>query len=51
MSDPAFTSKLVSQGMQLLPDAKYAPAAFQQFTLSEIKKYQGVVKDANIQPQ
>jgi tripartite-type tricarboxylate transporter receptor subunit TctC len=51
MKDPAFTQKLQEQGMQLLPEAAYAPAAFDAFTESEVKKYQAVIKDANIQPQ
>lgn len=51
MKDPAFTQKLVEQGMQLLPESAYAPAAFEAFTESEVRKYQAVVKDANIQPQ
>ena len=51
MADPAFTQKLVDQGMQLLPESAYAPAAFEAFTEAEVRKYQGVVKDANIQPQ
>ena len=51
MKDPAFTQKLVDQGMQLLPESAYAPAAFEAFTEAEVRKYQTVVKDANIQPQ
>ncbi len=51
MSNPAFTRRMTDAGLQLLTDAQYAPAAFQEHAEAEIKKYRGVIRDAKIPPQ
>jgi len=48
MSDKAFTQSMADQGIRLLPDADYAPAAFQAFTAEEGKRWASVIKDAGI---
>lgn len=49
LADKAWTDRMASQGIQLLPQAQYAPDAFAQFTAAEIQRWQKVVADAKIQ--
>ncbi|MGE8591333.1 MAG: tripartite tricarboxylate transporter substrate binding protein BugD, partial [Alcaligenes sp.] len=48
LADTAFTGKMVEQGIKLLPDDLYAPAAFQQFTADEGQRWAQVIKQAGI---
>ncbi|SSW65748.1 Bug family tripartite tricarboxylate transporter substrate binding protein [Achromobacter agilis] len=48
LADQAFTGKMAEQGIQLLPPEQYAPAAFQQFTADEGKRWAQVIKQAGI---
>lgn len=48
MSNKTFTQSMADQGIRLLPDADYAPDAFQAFTAKEGKRWAGVIKDAGI---
>ncbi|MFC4275516.1 Bug family tripartite tricarboxylate transporter substrate binding protein [Achromobacter aloeverae] len=48
LQDQAFTSQMTGQGIQLLTDAEYAPAAFQAFTAQEVQRWAGVIKQAGI---
>ncbi|MYN12684.1 tripartite tricarboxylate transporter substrate binding protein BugD [Pusillimonas sp. TS35] len=48
MRDEAFTKSMADQGIRLLPDAEYAPAAFQAFTAEEGKRWAEVIKQAGI---
>ncbi|CAG9181745.1 Bug family tripartite tricarboxylate transporter substrate binding protein [Cupriavidus pampae] len=48
LQDPAFVKRLADQGIQMLPDAQYAPAALTQHTASEVVKWKKVIADANI---
>lgn len=51
LADKAFTGKMVEQGIKLLPADQYAPAAFQQFTADEGKRWALVIKQAGISLQ
>lgn len=51
MSNPGFTKKMADTGLQLLPEAQYAPAAFQEHAEAEINKYRAVIREAKIKPQ
>lgn len=48
MQDKAFTGQMAEQGIQLLTDAEYAPAAFQQFTAQEGQRWAEVIRKADI---
>lgn len=48
VQDKEFTSKMSDQGIKLLPPEQYAPAAFQQFTADEGKRWAAVIKQAGI---
>jgi len=48
MADSAFTRKMSDQGIQLLPQADYAPAAFQRHTAQEGQRWAEVIKQAGI---
>ncbi len=48
LADATFTGKMVEQGIKLLPADQYAPAAFQQFTADEGKRWAQVIKQAGI---
>lgn len=48
LEDKAFTSKMSDQGIKLLSPEQYAPAAFQQFTIDENKRWAAVIKQAGI---
>jgi tripartite-type tricarboxylate transporter receptor subunit TctC len=48
MANKAFTQSMADQGIRLLPDAEYAPDAFQAFTAEEGKRWAKVIKDAGI---
>jgi tripartite-type tricarboxylate transporter receptor subunit TctC len=49
LTDPEWTKKMAAQGIQLLSDAQYAPAAFARHTAAEVDKWRKVVSSANIQ--
>lgn len=48
MADKAWTQKMAEQGIRLLPESQYAPAAFGQHTEEEIAKWRKVATDAKI---
>jgi tripartite-type tricarboxylate transporter receptor subunit TctC len=48
LGDKAWTAKMASLGIQLLPDAQYAPDAFGKHTLNEVDKWRKVASEANI---
>ncbi len=48
MSQQAFTQSMTSQGIRLLTDKEYSPAAFQAFTAEEGKRWADVIKQAGI---
>lgn len=48
MSDKAWTQKMAEQGIRLLPEAQYAPAAFGKHTEDEVAKWRKVATDAKI---
>jgi len=48
MANKEFTQSMADQGIRLLPDADYAPDAFQAFTAEEGKRWAKVIKDAGI---
>jgi len=48
MQDQAFTRQMSEQGIQLLSESQYAPAAFQQHTADEVRRWAEVVKRAGI---
>jgi tripartite-type tricarboxylate transporter receptor subunit TctC len=48
MSDKAWTQKMAEQGIRLLPEAQYAPAAFGKHTEDEVVKWRKVATDAKI---
>lgn len=49
LTDKAWTDRMVSQGISLLPQAQYAPDAFAKFTAAEVQRWGKVVADAKIQ--
>jgi len=48
MADKTWTQKMADQGVRLLPDAQYAPAAFGKHTEDEVAKWRKVATDAKI---
>ncbi|MCP3020078.1 Bug family tripartite tricarboxylate transporter substrate binding protein [Cupriavidus basilensis] len=48
IADPEFAKKLADQGIQLLPDAAYKPAALNQHTAAEVAKWKAVITAADI---
>lgn len=49
LADKAWTARMVSQGIHLLPEAQYAPEAFAKHTAAEVERWRKVVTDAKIQ--
>lgn len=49
LADKAWTARMASQGIHLLPEAQYAPDAFAKHTASEVERWRKVVADAKIQ--
>ncbi len=49
LADKAWTERMASQGIKLLPDAQYAPDAFGKFTAAEVLRWNEVVAAAKIQ--
>ncbi|MEF7616158.1 tripartite tricarboxylate transporter substrate-binding protein [Aquincola sp. MAHUQ-54] len=49
LGDAQWTKKMADQGIQLLPEAQYAPGAFAAHTAAEVDKWRKVAADANIQ--
>lgn len=49
LTDKAWTSRMASQGIQLLPEAQYTPDAFAKHTAVEVERWRKVVADAKIQ--
>lgn len=49
LTDKAWTSRMASQGIQLLPEAQYTPDAFAKHTAAEVERWRKVVADAKIQ--
>jgi tripartite-type tricarboxylate transporter receptor subunit TctC len=48
MSDSPWRKAMSDNGIRLLPDAQYAPAAFAQHTADEIEKWRKVIAEAGI---
>jgi tripartite-type tricarboxylate transporter receptor subunit TctC len=48
MTDKAWTQKMAEQGIRLLPEAMYAPAAFGKHTEEEIAKWRKVATEAKL---
>jgi tripartite-type tricarboxylate transporter receptor subunit TctC len=48
LSDKAWTQKMADLGIQLLPEAQYAPEAFGKHTAAEVEKWRKVAADAKI---
>jgi tripartite-type tricarboxylate transporter receptor subunit TctC len=51
IGDPAVQAIMRERGMQLLPEADYAPDALQRYTANEVEKYREVIRSARIEPQ
>lgn len=49
LADKAWTARMTSQGIHLLPEAQYAPEAFARHTAAEVERWRKVVTDAKIQ--
>jgi len=49
LADKAWTARMASQGIHLLPEAQYAPEAFAKHTASEVERWRKVVTDAKLQ--
>ncbi len=48
LADKAWTDKMASQAIRLLPEADYAPAALGKHTAAEVQKWAKVAQDAKI---
>lgn len=48
LADKAWTAKMESQAIRLLPETDYAPAALGKHTAAEVQKWAKVVRDAKI---
>jgi tripartite-type tricarboxylate transporter receptor subunit TctC len=48
LADKAWTDKMASQGIRLLPAAEYAPEALAKHTASEVERWRKVAADAKI---
>ena len=48
LADKAWTQKMAELGIQLLPEAQYAPEAFGKHTAAEVEKWRKVAADAKI---
>jgi tripartite-type tricarboxylate transporter receptor subunit TctC len=48
LGDKAWTQKMADQGVQMLPEAQYAPEAFAKHTAAEIEVWRKVATDAKI---
>lgn len=51
LADTAFTDGLRKQGIDVLPTDQVGPAALRDFTASEQKKWERVIREAGITPQ
>lgn len=51
LADTAFTDGLKKQGIDVLPADKVGPKPFGDFTASELKKWERVIREAGIPPQ
>lgn len=49
LADKAWTARMASQGIHLLPEAQYGPDAFAKHTAAEVERWRKVVADAKIQ--
>jgi tripartite-type tricarboxylate transporter receptor subunit TctC len=49
LADKAWTDRMTAAGIQLLPEAQYAPAAFARHTADEVARWRKVTTDAKIQ--
>ncbi len=49
LADKAWTERMTSQGIHLLPEAQYAPEALAKHTAAEVERWRKVVNDAKIQ--
>lgn len=49
LTDKAWTTRMASQGINLLPEAQYAPETFARHTAAEVERWRKVVADAKIQ--
>jgi len=49
LADKEWTKRMASQGINLLPEAQYAPDAFAKHTAAEVDKWRKVATDAKIQ--
>lgn len=51
LADPQFTESLRKQGIDVLPQSQVGPAALRDFTISEQKKWERVIREVGIPPQ
>lgn len=51
LADTAFTDGLRKQGIDVLPNDRVGPAPLREFTVSEQKKWERVIREAGIAPQ
>lgn len=49
LTDKTWTARMAAQGINLLPEAQYAPDAFAKHTAAEVERWRKVVTDAKIQ--
>ncbi len=49
LADKAWTARMATQGINLLPEAQYSPEAFARHTAAEVERWRKVVADAKIQ--
>lgn len=51
LADTQFTGALRKSGIDVLPNDRVGPAALQEFTLSEQRKWKRIIREAGIPPQ
>ncbi|MEI2416504.1 tripartite tricarboxylate transporter substrate-binding protein [Orrella sp. JC864] len=51
LQDTQFTGQMAGQGIQMLPEAEYAPAALQRHTADEVQRWAQVIRQAGISLQ
>lgn len=49
LADKTWTARMAAQGINMLPEAQYAPEAFAKHTAAEVDKWRKVATDAKIQ--
>lgn len=49
LADKTWTTRMTGQGINLLPEAQYAPDAFGKHTAAEVERWRKVVTDSKIQ--